>query len=510
MSSVEVQPTQGATSARPQPPEPSPLWELLRVAAPTVATMTSYTLMTFTDKFLAARLGADPIYVGAQGNGGLISWVPISIAHGTLTIINTYVAQNMGAGRPERGAAYAWNGLWLSIIYWLTILVPFGFAIPWIFNLARLEPAQAALASEYGQILVFGSILTMGTRTLGQYFYGLHKAGIILIAGVVANIFNLFLAAVLAYGNGPVPNFTDSWLGTLLEPMFHAAHWTATSLGIPRLGLAGAAYGTVLATLIESLIPAALFLSPKFNARYHTRRAWRWSWAHIKDLVRLGWPGGIMFGNEMICWGYFMVYLVSSFSPEHATAGWIAHQYMALSFMPAVGIHVACTAIVGKYMGMGRPDLAARRAWLGVRLAMIYMITCGILMVIYRAPMVRFFLDANTAPEAADRIIALGSMFLIATATFQAFDAVAMTLSGSLRGAGDTVVPGVVTVILSWVVIVALGTILKHTLPETLRPLGGWIGAALYIALLAIFLLFRFVGGKWKLRKVLAESSTAH
>jgi MATE family multidrug resistance protein len=141
---------------------------------------------------------------------------------------------------------------------------------------------------------------------------------------------------------------------------------------------------------------------------------------------------------------------------------------------------------------------------------MAYMITCGILMVIFRAPMVRFFLDAGTSPEAAARIIALGSMFLIACATFQAFDAVAMTLSGSLRGAGDTVVPGVVTVVLSWFVIVGLGTLLKFTLPEAFRPLGGWIGASLYIILLAIFLLSRFVGGKWKLRKVLAESATAH
>jgi MATE family multidrug resistance protein len=348
----------------------------------------------------------------------------------------------------------------------------------------------------------------MGTRTLGQYFYGLHKAGIILVAGVIANIFNIFASMVLAFGNAPTPDFTDNWLGILLQPLADAAHAVATGLGIPRLGLAGAAWGTVIATFIESAIPAILFLSPKFNARYHTRRAWRWSTAHVKDLARLGWPGGVMFGNEMVCWGYFMVYLVSSFGKEHATAGWIAHQYMQLSFMPAVGIHVACTAIVGKYMGMGRPDLAARRAWLGLKLSVVYMVTCGVLMVVYREPMVRFFIDSGTTPDATARIIALGSMFLIATATFQAFDAVAMTLSGSLRGAGDTVVPGIVTVVLSWVVIVGAGTAFIHILPERFQPVGGWIGAALYIFLLAVFLTIRFVGGKWKLRKVLAESST--
>ena len=75
---------------------PSPLAELLKIAGPTVATMTSYTVMQFTDKWLVSRLG--PEFVGAQGNGGLVSWVPQSIAMGMFTVINSYVSQIMGAG----------------------------------------------------------------------------------------------------------------------------------------------------------------------------------------------------------------------------------------------------------------------------------------------------------------------------------------------------------------------------------------------------------------------------
>lgn len=490
-------------------PEVSPLVEMLRVAAPTVAMMASYTLMTFTDKFLVSRLGPEPIYVGAQGNGGLISWVPISIVHGMLTIINTYVAQNLGAGKPERGPAYAWNGLWIACIYWLVVLVPYGFAMPWILKIAGVDAEQAAMAAEYGRILVFGSILTMATRSLGQFFFGMQQARVVMAAGIIANIFNVFIAAVFAYGNGPIADFSGSWLGIVMEPVVHAARGVAVALHIPRLGVAGSAWGTLLATVVEMLIPVAVFLSPSFNKKYHTRAAWRWSIGHVKDLIRLGWPGGAMFGNEMICWGYFMVHLVSKFGKEHATAGWIAHQYMSLSFMPAVGISVACTAVVGKYMGMGKPELAARRAWLGVRLAIGYMVTCGVLMVLFRSQLIAFFIDNQTPPESVDRVIALGSMFLIATAAFQAFDAVAMTLSGALRGAGDTLVPGVATLVLSWLVIVGAGTVLVEVLPERIRPMGGWIGAASYIILLATAMFVRFAGGKWKKNKILNESATA-
>lgn len=507
MTTKTAKPKAAATAARVA--EPSPLMEMLRVAAPTVAMMASYTMMTFTDKFLVSRLGPEPVYVGAQGNGGLISWVPISIVHGMLTIINTYVSQNLGAGKPERGPAYAWNGLWIACIYWLVVLVPFGFLMPWILKLAGVDSEQAAMAAEYGRILVFGSILTMATRSLGQFFFGMQKARVVMIAGIVANVFNVFAAAVLAYGNGPIADFSGSWLGAVMQPVVGAAHALSVALHVPRLGVAGSAWGTILATVVEMAIPTAVFLSKGFDAKYKTRSSWRWSFGHVKDLVRLGWPGGAMFGNEMICWGYFMVHLVSKFGKEHATAGWIAHQYMQLSFMPAVGISVACTAVVGKYMGMGKPELAARRAWLGLRIAIAYMITCGILMVVFRGQMIAFFIDAKTPPESVSRVIELGSMFLIATAAFQAFDATAMTLSGALRGAGDTLVPGVATLVLSWLVIVGAGTVLVEVLPDRIKPMGGWIGAASYIILLATILLVRFAGGRWKTNKVLKESSVA-
>jgi len=448
---------------------------MLAIAGPTVATMTSYTLMTFTDKWLVSRIGPEPIYVGAQGNGGLASWVPISIAHGTLTIINTYVSQNMGAGKPERGPAYAWNGLWLGLVFWLVVLVPYSFMLPSIFRFANIDAEQARLATQYGQILLWGAGVTMATRCMSQFFFGMHQAKVVMVGGVVANIFNLIVSYVLMFG----------------------------SFGLPKLGVAGSAIGTVLATMVEGAIPMWVFLGRKFNEKYCTRAQWRLSIPHCRELLKLGWPGGLMFGNEMVCWGFFMVYLVSGFGREHATAGWIAHQYMSLSFMPAVGLSVACTALVGKYQGMGRSDLAAHRAWLCVRAALIYMGLCGVVFIVFRGALVRVFIPGDADPTTTENLVRLGSMFLIATACFQLFDAGAMTISGALRGAGDTVVPGVFTVVASWTIIVGGGYALTHLFPN-LESLGAWIAAAAYIIILCIALLVRFLSGRWKTIKVVA------
>ena len=68
----------------------APLRELITIALPAVATMTSYTLMQFVDMRMVAELG--PEAVAAQGNGGMAVWIPMAAIVGMLSIVNTFVS----------------------------------------------------------------------------------------------------------------------------------------------------------------------------------------------------------------------------------------------------------------------------------------------------------------------------------------------------------------------------------------------------------------------------------
>lgn len=458
------------------------LRELIAVAAPTVATMTSYTLMQFIDGYMVSRITPhDTVHLAAQGNGGVWSWVPMSLFAGLSGVVNTYVAQNLGAGKPERGAAYAWNALWLGAILWLVVLVPLALVIPQIFALMGHEQRLVELESVYARILLLGGIVTVVSRGLAQFFYGLHRPGITLIAAIVGNTTNIVFNYGLIYGE----------------------------LGMPALGVEGAAWGTVIGTTVEALIPLALFLSPRYERLYHTRRAWRVSRAHMRDIVKIGWPPALMYGNEMVCWAVFMTYLAASFGTAHNTAGWIVLRYMHLSFMPAVGLSVALTAVVGKCLGAQRPDLAAQRARLGIATAMAYMGACALLFVLLREPLVRLFLAEGTDPQSAATVLAIGTQLMIVAAVFQVFDGLGISLIGILRGAGDTTWPSVVAAVLSWVCIVGLGAALAFWIVPHWGSLGPWLAAAVYIIITGIALGWRFMGGAWKRRNLLGQSEVS-
>jgi MATE family multidrug resistance protein len=253
-----------------------------------------------------------------------------------------------------------------------------------------------------------------------------------------------------------------------------------------------------------------IFLFPA-HRRYGTRAGWRPSRARIKEIVRLGWPGGLMMTNEMICWGYLMTHLLALSAKAadqdpviHNAAGWIALRYMHVAFMPAVGLSIAVTAMVGRCMGMGRPDLAARRAWLGLAVTLAYMGLCGLVFVVFREWLITRFVPEGMSPEKVAELLRVGAGVMIIAAFFQLFDATAIIMSSALRGAGDTVWPGVVASILAWVCIIGLGHLMIILAPG-LASWGPWIGGAAYLITTGLALLGRFLGGKWRSIRLVEE-----
>ena len=161
------------------------------------------------------------------------------------------------------------------------------------------------------------------------------------------------------------------------------------------MSVAGAAWGTVAGVFVELLVPMVVFLGPRNHERYRTRSTWRPQWGPIKDVLRLGWPGALQWGNEIVCWSIFMTMLVGLFGNDSMTAGWIVLGYMHLGFMPAVAISFAINTLVGNSIGSGDKQLAVRRTRWGVGLGVIYMSFCGLAFILFREPMVAIFIASD-------------------------------------------------------------------------------------------------------------------
>jgi MATE family multidrug resistance protein len=334
--------------------------------------------------------------------------------------------------------------------------------------------------------LLFGGVILLLSRAINNYFFGMHRPKIVTVAALIANAVNLVGNYALIYGEG----------GVRVEVGGTLYHLPGVP-GVPAMGVYGAGLATVFGTFIELLIPSLIFLGREFNQKYRTRSQWRPDFGAIGELLKVGWPAAVQWGNEIVCWSLFMTYFVGSFGEHHMAGGWIAMSYMHLSFMPAVGFSVAVTSLVGKYIGAGKPDIAEARAYLGLRMAVVYMTACGLLFFIFRHQLASAFISADASAEDAQIIGRIAGRLLICAAVFQTFDAFGIIFSGALRGAGDTVWPGVITMIYSWTILVGGGWAVVKFAPA-LESIGPWIAAALYISLFGMTLWRRWAGGRWR------------
>jgi len=461
-----------------------PLWglgEVLWLSLPAGATMLTATLMRFVDALMVGQVGPAPF--SAQLYGGMTAFVPESIAVGTLTVVSTYVSQNLGAGRHRRCGQYAWAGVLMGLAYGLLVFPIGQAAAGGIFRL--IGHAEAALETMYFRYMLGAVVLALPTMALQQFFYGVHRPRVVFLVSLIGNLFNVGANYVLIFGK----------------------------LGFPALGLQGAAIGTVCGWGLMLAALLGTFLCGPIHRRYRTRRPRGVRWRHARDILRVGWPAGVQLVGDIGPWWLFMVVLVAPFGLVHRTAGAAVFRYVHLSFMPAIGVGIAVTALVGRYIGAGRPDLARRRTRVGVAAATVYMTGCGVAFLLAGRELVDFVVRVGPSPGAAalaqrQEVLRIGGQMMICAAAFQLFDAVNIVYSRGLRGAGDTLYPMVMTIVLAWGIIVGGGLLMVRLLPRW-ESLGPWLAASAYVILLGAVMARRFEGGAWRRIDLLGRRGVA-
>jgi MATE family multidrug resistance protein len=442
------------------PPARRPIAELIYLAGPTIAQMISYTLMQFIDAAMLSHVGTHVDEPTAATNAGLFAFALISLGMGTLFIVNTLVSQKFGAREYRSCGQYLWQGVWFSIIFGLLILPLLPFLdLP--FRWMGHDPLLASMETSYLRIVAAFAVLKLVDTAFGQFMLAINRPVSVLMAAVFGVAANAIAAWVLIFG-----------------------HW-----GLPQFGVVGSAWAQNIGVLVEMIVVIALAMRPMIRRKFNALD-WRPRLHAMRTLLRVGLPAGVQVFADVMAWSLFSNWVMAQFGTDAMAANVFTFRYMSVSFMPVAGIQVAVVALVGRYIGMKRPDLAMRSANLGFGLAALYMLGCGMVFILGRYPLIRFF----TSEPA---VIRLGVQIMVIGGLYQLFDAMYMVYRGGLQGAGDTLIPAIATLVSCWGITVLGGWWIGRTFPQ-MGPLGPWLAALLYGILLGLFMLVRFRMGRWR------------
>ncbi|MGO9273968.1 MAG: MATE family efflux transporter [Terriglobia bacterium] len=434
------------------------LGEVLRLSLPIIITMGSQTMMMFVDMLLVARFGKDEL--AAAGPAGLTFMVFGAFMLGLVSCNNTFVSQCLGRGEPAGCGRYTVHCTCIGFLA-QALMLPVIAGAPLIFRLFHHEPAVMGLEVTYFRVLGFRVAAMSMVAAVATFYQGTGRPIVPMLTGIGANALNFVLDVILIFGY----------------------------LGFPRLGLFGAGIATTLASCAEATVLLALYLSSREQARYATRSWAPFEWKKVAQILRIGIAAGATFALDLGSWAIFVGVVIGRLGADVLAGNNAATSFMQLSFMPAYGLSIGLTALVGRYIGQGDYRAAKRRTYLGMACACCYMTVMGVAFYVLRRPLIGVF-------RHEPGVIAAGSLILKYIPLFQFADAFGIVSAGALKGAGDTRFPAAAQIVLAWLFFLPLVFVLGN--PRVGGLAGAWTAATIYIWGYDLVLLWRFMGGRWR------------
>lgn len=267
-------------------------------------------------------------------------------------------------------------------------------------------------------------------------------------------------------------------------------------LGVPHLGVMGAA----LATLISQGIAALVSLALLFSGRYGIKVTWsdfKPDMGFIKHAFRLGYPASI----EQSARGLgatIMTFVITSFGTVTTASYGVGVNIINFVIIPAMGFSMATSTLVGQNIGAGNIPRAEQVARLAALITFVTLSIVGLICFFAAPHLVGFFVPSDAG------VIREGAIFIRIVAWSFGFVGLQFALMGVLRASGSTFAAMVISLVSLWVVQFPLAVILSlHT---SLHAHGIWWAFPIANVVTAIIAGIWFARGDWKKKRVMPHT----
>lgn len=358
-------------------------WEIFRFGIPLAVGAILQTTFNLVDAYLIAQLPKDEVgpAIGALGVCDQLAAVGTIFSYGVSTAAATIVSNHKGKGNLEAVKHTAWQsflvvGL-LSAIFGVLGL----FAGPIVTGVIGLKGAVADVATRYLRVILAGSgtMFMLLQLTSIQRALGSSKTPVALL--VLGNILNVIFAVLCLFG----PNGPDGALGW--------GSGIARTLGIPAMGMVGAAWATVIARALV-LVPSFAVLMwrfdvvPKKSERGPDRRV-------IRELMTLAWPTSAQFVlriTAMLLVNSLVARFYSTESDQSATTAMgLVFRVDSVALFVAMGWGGAAQTFVGLNLGAGNEARAKRAGLVTAAYDALMNVGFFVLLTFYAENVLRFF-----------------------------------------------------------------------------------------------------------------------
>ena len=433
----------------------------IRLSVPVILGMLGHTFVAFADNIMVGQLGTAELAAVSLGNSFV--FIAMSLGIGFSTAITPLVAEADGAGNKAEGKSALKHGLVLCSVLGLSLFGIILLLKP-IMYLMKQPPEVVELAMPYLDLVAFSLVPLIIFQAFKQFSEGLSQTKYPMYATIIANVVNIVLNYLLIFG----------------------------SFGFPKMGIVGAAIGTLISRLIMVVYIWFLLKGKRkfhdyvtgFNFKLIEKRV-------MRKIISLGFPSALQMFFEVAIFTA-AIWISGVLGKNAQAANQIALNLSSMTFMFGMGLGVAAMIRVGNQKGLLNFKELRRIAQSIFFLTLLVEIVFAILFLWGRDWFPTIYLDVDDTKNMADNteVIFLAGQLLLVAAFFQISDGIQVVVLGALRGLQDVKIPTLITFIAYWLIGFPISYYLG--LYTDFGSVGIWIGLLTGLTASAIMLYIRF------------------
>jgi len=436
----------------------------MQLAWPLIISSSSFAVLNFCDRLFLSWYSEDAFRASLPA--GVLFFTLVCGFMAVAGFANTFVAQMWGAGDYKGCAQATAQGIIFSGISFFLILLMLPLGI-WLLRLTGHAPPVLRMEEDYFRILIWSGGGMVLSSALSSFFSGRGKTFIVMGSNLAANAINIFFNYLFIFGKG----------------------------GFPEMGIEGAGWATVIGAWLTPCIFAVVYFSRSNRKRFQTFKMLRYNASLFRRLIRFGVPAGVEWFLDVAAFTIFVLVLGRIGEVAHIASN-IALSINLIAFMPMVGLGIAASILVGQYLGRNDSKNATRVGWLAFRIGLSYVAVIGLSFLLFPFFYIGVFMG-NISPAVSELELRHMVQILLAILAVWGFaDATALTLSGALKGAGDTHFVMRFRLFVSWGVLVPLQVLV--VLVFKWGVYASWFCTLFYILILAVGFIWRFRSDRWK------------
>jgi putative MATE family efflux protein len=435
---------------------------LIALAVPIIGANILQSAYQLVDTFWLGRLGAEA--VAAVSLSFPIIFLLISIGGGLAIAGTILVAQYKGSNNQKQVDHVAGQTMVAMLTASIIVTIAGYLLSKPIMVLMGAAPDVLPGATAYLQITFLGIIFFFGYFMFHSLMRGV---------GDVKTPLYIVLGTVI--------------LNIILDPLFIFGY-----ASIPAMGVAGAAVATIISQAVAVTAGMIILLSGRAGIHINSIKP---DLKILKKIVKIGIPASLEQSSRAI--GFTaLTFLAATFSTAVVASFGIGMRIISFVIIPAFGLSMATSTLVGQNIGAKKIDRAQKSATLSIVISFVSLTAVGILLFFFASNVAAFFVPGDTI------VIGMSTVFIKIMALSFGILGIQLVLNGVFRGAGMTTVPMILSIISLWIIQFPVALVLSKT---SLTHSALWWSFPISIVLTGIITYIWYATGTWKKKKVIDE-----